>query len=233
MATLRHSQASDTCIAGCRSAEPFVQRADLAGTPAIIAILRGLTPDRADAVGSSLRSAGIDIIEVPLNSPEPYASIAKLSATSGGKGLVGAGTVLDAEQVQRVHDAGGRLIVAPNCDVRVIRAALRLGMTVVPGFATATEAFAALDAGADTLKLFPASSYGPRHLRALREVLPPNLRIYPVGGIGADDFQSWLEAGASGFGCGSELFRPHYTLEDIAVRARRIVDALRPSPPPG
>ena len=106
-------------------------------------------------------------------------------------------------------------------------------MTVVPGFATATEAFAALDAGADTLKLFPASTYGPRHLRALREVLPPKLRIYPVGGIGADDFQSWLEAGASGFGCGSELFRPHYTLEDIAVRARRIVDALRASPPPG
>jgi 2-dehydro-3-deoxyphosphogalactonate aldolase len=196
----------------------------------IVAILRGLTPDRAPAVGAALRSAGIRILEVPLNSPEPYRSIEILAAESGADCLVGAGTVLSVEQVERTHAAGGRLMVAPNTNPAVIRAALAQGMQVMPGFATASEAFAAIEAGAQILKLFPAASYGPAHLRALREVLPAGKQIYPVGGIGAADVAPWLQAGAAGFGFGSELFKPAYTLEEIAARAARVVAALATRP---
>jgi 2-dehydro-3-deoxyphosphogalactonate aldolase len=196
----------------------------------IVAILRGLTPDRAPAVGAALRSAGIRILEVPLNSPEPYRSIEILAAESGADCLVGAGTVLSVEQVERTHAAGGRLMVSPNTNPAVIRAALAQGMQVMPGFATASEAFAAIEAGAQILKLFPAASYGPAHLRALREVLPAGAQIYPVGGIGAADVAPWLQAGAAGFGFGSELFKPAYTLEEIAARAARVVAALATRP---
>lgn len=202
-----------------------------ADTPiAIVAILRGLKPERASSVGTALRGAGIRILEVPLNSPEPYRSIETLSAESGSDCLVGAGTVLSIEQVERVHAAGGRLIVSPNTNPAVIRAALARGMEVMPGFATASEAFAAVEAGAHILKLFPAATYGPRHLRALREVLPASSRIYPVGGIGAADVAPWLEAGALGFGFGSELFKPQFTIEEITARAARVVEALRARP---
>jgi 2-dehydro-3-deoxyphosphogalactonate aldolase len=202
----------------------------LAGIP-IVAILRGLTPERASAVGAALREAGIRILEVPLNSPDPYRSIEILAAESGSDCLVGAGTVLSVEQVERTHAAGGRLVVSPNTNPLVIRAALARGMQVMPGFATATDAFAAVEAGANIIKLFPASTYGPKHLRALREVLPTGTRIFPVGGIGAADVAPWLEAGAGGFGFGSELFKPQFTLEEIAARAARVVAALahRPS----
>jgi 2-dehydro-3-deoxyphosphogalactonate aldolase len=196
----------------------------------IVAILRGLTPDRASAVGSAIRGAGIRVLEVPLNSPDPYRSIEILAAESGADCLVGAGTVLSVEQVERTHAAGGRLMVSPNTNPAVIRAAIARGMQVMPGFATASEAFAAVDAGAQILKLFPAATYGPKHLRALREVLPSATKIYPVGGIGAADVGQWIEAGAGGFGFGSELFKPQFTLEEIAARAARVVEALAQRP---
>jgi 2-dehydro-3-deoxyphosphogalactonate aldolase len=194
--------------------------------PPIVAILRGLTPARAADVATVLHRAGIRIIEVPLNSPEPFTSIAILAALRLADCLIGAGTVLGAQEVQRAHAAGGRLVVAPNCDPAVIRAALTLGMRVMPGVASATEAFQAIAAGASELKLFPAISYGPAHLQALRSVLPASVRVLPVGGIGAADIPAWLAAGAAGFGFGSELFRPEYSLEQIDARAQRLMRAL-------
>jgi 2-dehydro-3-deoxyphosphogalactonate aldolase len=194
----------------------------------IVAILRGVQPARVVAIAEVLCAAGIRIIEVPLNSPDPFASIAALAAARGTDCLIGAGTVLDLEAVRRTHAAGGRLIVAPNCDPEVIRGALQLGMRVLPGIATATEAFSAIRAGATELKLFPAVTYGTRHLQALRAVLPPNVTVLPVGGVGAADIPGWLAAGAAGFGFGSELFRPEYDLPEIERRARQLVQALRP-----
>jgi 2-dehydro-3-deoxyphosphogalactonate aldolase len=196
----------------------------------IVAVLRGLAPARAADVGALLHRAGIRIIEVPLNSPDPFASIAQLCALQLAGCLIGAGTVLTAEDVQRTHAAGGRLVVAPNCEPAVIRAALKFGMRVMPGVATATEAFQAISAGATELKLFPAASYGPGHLRALKAVLPDAVRVLPVGGIGAADIAPWLAAGAGGFGFGSELFRPEYTLDEIDTRARRLLRALAQAP---
>ncbi|HKE93286.1 MAG TPA: 2-dehydro-3-deoxy-6-phosphogalactonate aldolase [Povalibacter sp.] len=191
----------------------------------VVAILRGLVPERAAEVGQAIFAEGIRSIEVPLNSPDPFTSIRRLAELFGDRCLCGAGTVLDADDVQRTCDAGGRLIVAPNCDAAVIAAALRLDMVMMPGIATATEAFAAIRAGALHLKLFPAATYGPRHLKALRDVLPGRVSVYPVGGVGADDVGQWLQAGAAGFGFGSELFRATYSLEEITQRTRRIVSA--------
>jgi 2-dehydro-3-deoxyphosphogalactonate aldolase len=192
----------------------------------MIAILRGLTPDRALETGAALVAAGFRSIEVPLNSPQPFDSI-KLLAAAHPDCLVGAGTVLTAQDVNQVRAAGGRLIVAPNCDSQVIRHALGFGMRVMPGVATATEAFTAVQAGATELKLFPASTYGAGHLRALKSVLPKHVKVYPVGGIGSQDIAAWLESGADGFGFGGELFKPAYTLADVATRAKGLVDALR------
>ncbi len=193
----------------------------------IVAILRGIEPARAVDTAAVLYAAGIRVIEVPLNSPDPFASIAALSATHGSDCLIGAGTVLDLEAVRRTHAAGGRLIVAPNCDPEVIQGALQMGMQVMPGIATATEACSAIRAGATQLKLFPAVTYGPRHLQALSAVLPPAVRVFPVGGVGAADVPAWLAAGAAGFGFGSELFRPEYDLPEIERRARQLVQALQ------
>jgi 2-dehydro-3-deoxyphosphogalactonate aldolase len=151
----------------------------------------------------------------------------ELLARAHGDCLVGAGTVLSAAEVDRVHGAGGRLVVAPNCDVDVIRRALELGMRVMPGIATATEAFSALRAGATELKLFPASTYGVAHLRALKSVLPKHAKIYPVGGVGSQDIAPWLESGADGFGFGGELFKPAYTLAELTKRAQDLMQALR------
>jgi 2-dehydro-3-deoxyphosphogalactonate aldolase len=192
----------------------------------IVAILRGLTPARAVEVASVLYRAGIRIIEVPLKSPDPFTSIARLAALQLADCLVGAGTVLSVQDVQRTHDAGGRLVVAPNCDTAVIRAALTLGMRAMPGVATATEAFQAIAAGASELKLFPAASYGPAHLQALKSVLPAAVRVLPVGGIGAPDIAAWLAVGAGGFGFGSDLFRAEYSLDEIDTRAQRLMRAL-------
>ena len=193
----------------------------------MIAILRGVVPERVLGVAEVLYAAGFRAIEVPLNSPEPFASIAALAGAVQRDCLVGAGTVLDADDVRRTHAAGGRLVVAPNFDAAVVAEAIRMAMQVLPGIATATEAFAALRAGATQLKLFPAASYGPRHLQALRTVLPKGINILPVGGVAADQIPDWLAAGAAGFGFGSELFRPDYSLADIARRAQLIVQAFR------
>jgi 2-dehydro-3-deoxyphosphogalactonate aldolase len=192
----------------------------------LVAILRGVSPERAIEIGSVLYEAGFRTLEVPLNSPDPFASIAKL-AGHRSDWIIGAGTVLSAEDVRRTRDAGGRLVLSPNCDAAVIRRALELDLQVIPGIATATEAFDAIAAGARHLKLFPASTYGPRHLGALLAVLPGEARVFPVGGIGAQDIAPWLAVGAAGFGFGSELFRPDYSLPDIARRARELVQALR------
>jgi len=191
----------------------------------IVAILRGVLPDQVLAVAAALYAAGIRTIEVPLNSPDPYDSIAALARWCPADCLVGAGTVLSIDQVQRTHQAGGRLMVSPNTDPAVIGAAVKLGLQAMPGFATATEAFAALQAGARDLKLFPAVSHPPGHLRALRSVLPADTGIFPVGGIGAKDIAVWLAAGATGFGFGSEVFRPEYSVEDVGRRARELVAA--------
>jgi 2-dehydro-3-deoxyphosphogalactonate aldolase len=197
------------------------------GEPGLIAILRGIVPERVLKVADVLYAAGFRAIEVPLNSPEPFASIAALAGGLPRDCLIGAGTVLDPGDVRRTHAAGGRLVVAPNFDAAVVAEALRMAMQVLPGIATATEAFAALSAGATQLKLFPASSYGPRHLQALRTVLPKGINILPVGGVAADQIADWSAAGAAGFGFGSELFRPDYSLADIARRAQLIVQAFR------
>jgi 2-dehydro-3-deoxyphosphogalactonate aldolase len=196
-------------------------------SPQAIAILRGITPARAPEIGAALFEAGFRCIEVPLNSPEPLRSIQLLAEAHGQNCLVGAGTVLTPAEVERVHGAGGKLVVAPNCEPTVIRRALELGLRVLPGIATPTEAFNALAAGATDLKLFPASSHGPRHLKALKSVLPKHVRIFPTGGIGSRDIAEWLESGADGFGFGSELFKPAYTLTEIRERAGTLLEALR------
>jgi 2-dehydro-3-deoxyphosphogalactonate aldolase len=193
----------------------------------LVAILRGLTPARAPEVAAALVGCGFRTLEVPLNSPDPFVTIKLLSEMHGASCLVGAGTVTTTAEVHKVHAAGGRLIVAPNCDGQVIRRALDLGMRMLPGIATATEAFAALRAGATELKLFPASTYGAGHLKALKSVLPMHVKIFPVGGIGARDIAEWLASGADGFGFGGELFKPAYTLAELTKRAQELMAALR------
>lgn len=192
---------------------------------ALVGILRGVVPEKVIEVAKVLYAAGFRVIEVPLNSPQPFASISALAGALPSDCLVGAGTVLTVQDVQRTHAACGRLVVAPNCDAQVIGEATKLGMRVMPGIATATEAFSAARAGATQLKLFPASSYGPQHLRALCTVLPKEIRIFPVGGVTAEQIPGWLAAGAAGFGFGSELFRPEYSLDDIKHRAQLLVRA--------
>ena len=193
----------------------------------LVAILRGLTPERAPEVGAALVGCGFRTIEVPLNSPNPFDTIKLLSQAHGGNCLIGAGTVLTPAEVDRVHAAGGRLVVAPNCDAQVIRRAIELGMRVLPGIATATEAFAAVREGATELKLFPAATYGVGLLKALKSVLPKHVKVYPVGGIGSKDIAEWLASGADGFGFGGELFKPAYTLAELTKRAQDLVQALR------
>lgn len=195
--------------------------------PPLVAILRGVTPERVVDVGKVLHAAGFRVIEVPLNSPQPFRSIEALAAAALPDLIVGAGTVLTADDATRTHQAGGRLVVAPNCNAEVIQRALGHAMRVMPGVATATEVFAAIDAGATQLKLFPAATYGPKHLRALGAVLPPAVGIYPVGGITAEDVPAWLAAGAAGFGFGSEVFKAEYSLDDIQKRATTLVRVLQ------
>lgn len=193
----------------------------------LIAILRGLTPAEAPAIGKALIDAGFSTIEVPLNSPDPLKSIAQLSEDFGDRALIGAGTVLTVADVEAVAAAGGKLIVSPNCNTDVIKRTKALGMQSWPGIFTPTEAFAALDAGADGLKLFPGNMAGPSGLAALRAVLPKGTPVYAVGGAGPDNFAEWIAASADGFGIGSALYKSGLTAEDVATRAAAIVAAYR------
>lgn len=191
----------------------------------LVAILRGIRPDEVEGVGEALVTAGFTLIEVPLNSPNPLASIAALAHAVGGSAVVGAGTVLDPADVADVADAGGTLVISPNTDERIIAASVARGLVSMPAFATPTEAFTALRAGADALKLFPAEASSPAILRAMRAVLPRATRILPVGGITPEKLKPWREAGASGFGLGSALYAPGRKAGEVAVLAREFIAA--------
>jgi 2-dehydro-3-deoxyphosphogalactonate aldolase len=197
------------------------------GAAPVIAILRGILPADSLAVGEALLDAGISVIEVPLNSPEPLDSIALLQREFGADALIGAGTVLSAQQVAEVAAVGGQLIVSPNVNIEVIARARALGLESLPGFLTATEAFTAAAAGAAHLKLFPASSMGLSHLKAIREVLPPSIEVWAVGGAGAHDLSRWLHQGARGIGVGSSLYKPGDTAAVVGPRAHALIEAWR------
>ena len=196
----------------------------------LIAVLRGITPEEIDSVGDALHAEGFRILEVPLNSPQPYDSIRRLAARMSGKCLVGAGTVLATEEVGRVAAAGGQLIVSPHGDTRIIREAKRQGLVAIPGVATPTEAFAALEAGADGLKMFPAEQLAPAALKAWRAVLPRGTLVFPVGGMRPDNLAPWWEAGASGFGTGSNLYKPGTPASEVRKVAAAFAAALRALP---
>lgn len=193
----------------------------------LVAIIRGVTPDEVVPIGEALLLGGIRIIEVPLNSPDPLESIHRLSAAIRGRAIVGAGTVLDVQQVSDVANAGGQLIVSPNTDAAVISATVAAGMVSSPGYFTPSEAFVAAKAGAHVLKLFPAEGASPAVLKSQKAVLPKNIPVLAVGGIGPDSMLPWLDAGASGFGLGSGLYKPGQTAEITKDKAKAYVAGLR------
>lgn len=201
------------------------------GKTPLVAILRGLEPERAVAVGEVLVESGFDIIEVPLNSPDPLISIAALIDALGDRALIGAGTVLAEAQVDALAAIGARLVVSPNCNPAVIRRAVGHGMVSLPGVLTPTEMFAALDAGATGLKIFPAEMVSPAIISAVRAVLPPAAPLFAVGGINAGNMSDYLSAGVTGFGIGGSLFKPGKPLADIAADARSIVAAFNAARP--
>jgi 2-dehydro-3-deoxyphosphogalactonate aldolase len=194
----------------------------------LVAIIRGVKPDEAEAIGEALIEAGIRIIEVPLNSPRPLDSVARLAKRFGGEALIGAGTVLTTAQVANVADAGGRLIVSPGTDAEVIRATLAGGMISSPGYFTPTEAFTAIAAGAHALKLFPAEAASPKVVKAHRAVVPASVPLLVVGGVTPDKMAAYFEAGADGFGLGGALYRPGQDAAQVSAQARAFVAALGP-----
>lgn len=194
----------------------------------LVAIIRGVTPGEAVDIAGALFEAGIRIIEVPLNSPDPLESVGAIAGALGEQALIGAGTVLDPRQVAEVRDAGGRIVVSPNMNPAVIRATVEAGMVSSPGIFTPSEAFAALDAGAHTLKLFPAEAASPKVVKSMRAVLPKDVPFLIVGGVTPESVASWLEAGADGFGLGGGLYRPGQSPDETRRKARAYVDAVRP-----
>ena len=200
-------------------------RARLAECP-LVAILRGIRPEEAEAVGEALVAAGLTVIEVPLNSPQPLRTIAALARRFSPRTLIGAGTVMTAAQVGEVAAAGGRLIVTPHADAEVVAAAKAAGLLAVPGFFTPAEAFRLLAAGADALKLFPAEAGSPAMLRALLAVMPAATMLLPVGGIDAGNIPAWRAAGAAGFGIGSAIYKPGDSAEAVADKARLLMEAI-------
>lgn len=193
----------------------------------LIAVLRGITAEDAEAAVDAVASAGWRIVEVTLNSPDPLTTLGRLVRRASGRLLVGAGTVITADQANRVADAGARLMVAPNCDGAVIGAARLRGLYAVPGVATPSEAFAALAAGADALKLFPAEMLPPEAVKAWRAVVPWDTVLLPVGGIGSGNMAAYLKAGADGFGIGSSLYRPGDSPDTVYARAVTLAAACR------
>lgn len=193
----------------------------------LIAIIRGVTSDEVAGIGQAILDAGIRIIEVPLNSPEPLRSIAILAKQFGDRALIGAGTVLNPPQVRQVKDAGGALVVSPNTNPDVIRATTAAGLVSCPGYFTPSEAFDALDAGADGLKLFPAEGASPTLVKAQRAILPKQVPLLVVGGISPTNMRPWLEAGASGFGLGSGLYKPGRSVAETAEKAHAYVEGVK------
>ena len=194
-------------------------------TRPLIAILRGITPGEAEDAAATLIGAGITTIEVPLNSPDALRSIRRVAARFPAEALIGAGTVLTTDEVDAVEEAGGRLVVSPDCNLEVIGRTFALGLESWPGVFTPTEAFQAIHAGATGLKLFPCSMAGPSGLKAMKAVLPPAMRVYAVGGAGPENFRDWVDAGADGFGLGTALYTPGLATDDLAARARAAVEA--------
>ena len=189
----------------------------------LVAIMRGVRPDEVEAIGAALIGAGFTLIEVPLNSPDPLESISRLARRFGGQAMIGAGTVLDVAAVERLADAGGRMVVSPNTNEAVIRASVAAGMASLPGYFTPSEAFAALAAGASALKLFPAEGASPAVLKAQRAVIPKHVPVLAVGGISPTNIAPWITAGAAGFGLGSALYKPGASAEQVGVAARDFI----------
>lgn len=193
----------------------------------ILAILRGVAPDEVEGVAEALHRAGILIVEVPMNSPDPLASIARLSRAFAGRMVCGAGTVRTTAEVDAIAAAGGQIVVSPHTAPTVIRNTLKRGLIPIPGFSSPTEAFGAIEAGARYMKLFPASTHGPGHVAALSAVLPRETRVIAVGGIGPDDMPAWWSSGAHGFGLGSDLYKPGRSAEEVFQRASAAVNGFR------
>jgi 2-dehydro-3-deoxyphosphogalactonate aldolase len=192
----------------------------------LVAIIRGVTPDEAEATGRALYDGGIRIIEVPLNSPDPFTSIRKIGECLGDQALVGAGTVVDVDDVARVKDAGGRIVVSPNMNAGIIAATVAAGMVSSPGIFTPTEAFSAIHCGAHAIKLFPAEAASPKVVKSIRAVLPKDVRLLVVGGVTTETMGGWLSAGADGFGLGGGIYKAGQSPTETLEKARAYVAAL-------
>ncbi|MCH2206192.1 MAG: 2-dehydro-3-deoxy-6-phosphogalactonate aldolase [Lentisphaerales bacterium] len=203
-----------------------MDKKDLLKEVPVIAIIRGVKPEEAVDVAEAMYEAGIRAVEVPLNSPNPFVSIKLIADALGDKMLVGAGTVLTVEQVQKVYEAGGQIIVSPNMDEEVIEATKGFGMYSYPGVMTVTECFAALEAGADGLKLFPADVVGMKFIKAAKVVLPEGTQVFAVGGVNDQNMSEWTAAGADGFGLGSSLYKPGMPIAEIRQLSEKVVESL-------
>ncbi|MBL1241807.1 MAG: 2-dehydro-3-deoxy-6-phosphogalactonate aldolase [OCS116 cluster bacterium] len=203
---------------------PITFKAALAKMP-LVAIIRGVKPDEVLAVATAIKNAGFQLIEVPLNSPQPYESIRIMADALGDEILIGAGTVTSQDHVDRVHAAGGRFVVSPNTNIAVIKRTKQLGLYSVPGFYTPSEAFLAIDAGADALKMFPADTLGVKGLKAISVVLPDNVPVFAVGGVNIDNMAAYVAAGAAGFGLGSGVYKVGMAAEQVYNNAKAHVDA--------